>query len=98
MPEKSLEKLQIAKTREEALKVYLELANLRYFNGQSDYLTVLDAEKSLFVTELETVNIQGELYLSYINLYKALGQGWEIGEAADGVSDRKEEKILHANP
>lgn len=95
--QKSAEKFKIAVEREAALKEYLKLANLRYFNGQNDYLTVLDAEKSLFNTQLETVNIEGALYLSLINLYKSLGQGWSLENTIDSDCENKDEKILHAN-
>lgn len=81
--EKAKEKFAIQSKRVDALKVYLKLANLRYFNGQNDYLTVLDAEKSLFVTQLEEVSTEGDLFLTLISLYKALGQGWDVeGEEA----------------
>lgn len=80
--EKAKEKYEIQTQRVEALKVYLDLANLRYFNGQNDYLTVLDAEKTLFLTQLEAANTEGDLYLTLISLYKALGQGWDVEEAA----------------
>ena len=76
--EKAKEKLAIQRERVAALKEYLNLANLRYFNGQSDYLTVLDAEKSLFVTQLSEVVTEGDLFYSLIFLYKALGQGWNV--------------------
>lgn len=76
--QKSLEKLQIQTERVASLKEYLKLANLRYFNGQNDYLTVLDAEKSLFAAELVKAETMGDLYLSLVNLYKALGQGWDV--------------------
>ncbi len=74
--EKAKEKLDIQNARVQALEEYLHLANLRYFNGQNDYLTVLDAEKSLFSAQLERASTEGDLYLTLISLYKALGQGW----------------------
>jgi multidrug efflux system outer membrane protein len=75
---KAKEKFAIQKERVASLQEYLKLANLRYFNGQNDYLTVLDAEKSLFTAELEETSTQGDLFLSLIALYKALGQGWDV--------------------
>jgi len=75
--QKAEEKLVIQNLRVVASRDYLKLANLRYFNGQNDYLTVLDAEKSLFITQLEAATTQGDLFLSLVALYKALGQGWD---------------------
>ncbi len=76
--EKAKEKFKIQEERVASLQDYLKLANLRYFNGQNDYLTVLDAEKSLFAAQLEKSLTEGDLFTSIISLYKALGQGWEI--------------------
>jgi multidrug efflux system outer membrane protein len=79
--QKSKEKIGIQRQRVDALKTYLRLAQLRYFNGQNDYLTVLNAENGLFLAQLEEVNTEADLYLSLISIYKALGQGWDIPEA-----------------
>lgn len=78
--EKAKEKLVIQKERVAALSQYLKLANLRYFNGLNDYLTVLNAEQGLFQARLEQASTEADLYLTLINLYKALGQGWDIPE------------------
>jgi multidrug efflux system outer membrane protein len=74
-----------AKTREqvaaqarqvEALGRYAYLARLRYENGYTSYIEVLDSERSLFQAQLQLVQTQGQLYFALINLYKALGGGW----------------------
>ena len=78
-----------AKTREqlgaqgrqvEALARYAYLARLRYDNGYSSYIEVLDSERSLFQAQLQLAQTQGQLYFALINLYKALGGGW-VNEA-----------------
>lgn len=74
-----------AKTREQvaaqrrqvaALGRYAHLARLRYDNGYTSYIEVLDAERSLFQAQLQLVQAQGLLYVALINLYKAMGGGW----------------------
>ena len=74
-----------AKTREqlaaqgrqvEALGRYAYLARLRYENGYTSYIEVLDSERSLFQAQIQLVQTQGQLYFALINLYKALGGGW----------------------
>ncbi len=55
---------------------YVYLANLRYENGYSNYLDVLDAERSLFNSQLSYVQNQASLFQALINLYKAMGGGW----------------------
>jgi multidrug efflux system outer membrane protein len=60
----------------EALGRYAYLARLRYENGYTSYIEVLDSERSLFQAQIQLVQTQGQLYFALINLYKALGGGW----------------------
>lgn len=57
---------------------YLRLATIRYDNGETDYLNVLDAERKLFQSELDLAKSQSEHLKSYVDLYKSLGGGWII--------------------
>jgi outer membrane protein, multidrug efflux system len=68
----------------EALGRYAQLARLRYENGYTSYLEVLDAERSLFQAQLELAQTQGQLHFALISLYKALGGGWV--DIADGLT------------
>lgn len=61
-----------------ANKEYFRLSWLRYYNGQTDYLTVLDAETRLFEAEIQLTQAQASVYFALIDLYKALGGGWVI--------------------
>jgi multidrug efflux system outer membrane protein len=61
-----------------ALKTSARLARLRYDNGYTSFLEVLDAERSLFIAELDYAQNQGELYQALVNLYKAMGGGWVV--------------------
>ena len=54
----------------------LELAEVRYRGGVSDYLEVLDAQRSLFDAELSSTSAQRDEFVALIQLYKALGGGW----------------------
>jgi outer membrane protein, multidrug efflux system len=60
------------------LKDSLRLAKLRYDEGLVDYLNVLDAERNLFNAELDLAQTQGARFLTLVDLYKALGGGWEV--------------------
>ena len=60
----------------EALQKYVELAQLRFDNGYTSYLEVLDAQRSLFSVQLNYTQNQGVLLQALINLYKAMGGGW----------------------
>lgn len=62
----------------ESLRRYARVARLRYENGYTSFIEVLDAERSLFNAELEYAQLQGVLFASLINLYKAMGGGWVV--------------------
>ena len=68
--------LDAQKQRVLALRTYASLARIRFDNGYSSYIEVLDAERSLFDVELSYVQTQGTLFQALINLYKAMGGGW----------------------
>jgi len=68
--------LAAQKSQVDSLRQYASIARMRYDNGYTDFLTVLDAERSLFNAELAYTQTKGALYLAMINLYKAMGGGW----------------------
>jgi multidrug efflux system outer membrane protein len=70
------EQLQTQVEQVKALQRYLDLATLRYQNGYSDYLTVVDAERNLYSAQLSLVQSQGQLFIALANLYKVMGGGW----------------------
>lgn len=65
---------------------------LRYDNGFTSYIEVLDSERSLFQARLQLTQTQGQLYVALINLYKALGGRWvkraEELAPRPGIADR----------
>jgi multidrug efflux system outer membrane protein len=75
---KSREQLAVQGRQLEALRTYTKLARLRYDNGYTSYIEVLDAERSLFNAELSYTQTQGAVFGSLVNLYKAMGGGWVV--------------------
>jgi len=69
--QRAAQKRQVA-----ALQSYAEMALLRYDNGYTSYIEVLDAERSLFNAELEYTQSTANQFRALINLYKAMGGGW----------------------
>lgn len=61
----------------------LRLVDLRYRGGVSNYLEVLDAQRSLFDAELDEVGALSSHYVALIQLYKALGGGWPTEPPAE---------------
>jgi multidrug efflux system outer membrane protein len=75
-----------AKTREqrteqerlvEALNESARLATERYQGGLDSYLPVLDAQRNLFEGELELARLRQRELASVVQLYRALGGGWD---------------------
>lgn len=64
-----------------ALQRAVDLARERYDNGYSDYLDLLDTERSLFSAQLSLTSARGAGYRSLVDLYRALGGDW-IGQIA----------------
>ena len=52
------------------------LSRARYDGGITDYLEVLDSDRSLFDAQLAQSAVERLELVSIVNLYKALGGGW----------------------
>ncbi len=59
------------------LRESVRLSNLRYTGGTTTYLEVLDGQRSLFAAELTLAGARGTEYQSLVQLYRALGGGWQ---------------------
>ncbi|NGZ83728.1 efflux transporter outer membrane subunit [Duganella aceris] len=70
------EELRAVKAQEGAEQVRYDLAKLRYEGGQSSYLEYLDAQRSLFAAQQQTIRTSLVELQNRIGLYKALGGGW----------------------
>ena len=57
-----------------------QLADLRYRSGAADYLTLLDAQRSLISRQDGFVQFELSRYQSALNLYRALGGSWWTDE------------------
>jgi multidrug efflux system outer membrane protein len=61
----------------EAAKDATRLARLRYQGGSTGYLEVLTTDSNLFAAQLNLVSAQQGEALSLVQLYSALGGGWQ---------------------
>jgi hypothetical protein len=66
--------------RSKRCEQYAATARLRYDNGYTSYIEVLDAERSLFNVQLQYTQTQQAEFQAMINLYLAMGGGW-VNEA-----------------
>ena len=63
--------------RVSALKDSLRLAELRYKNGYSSYLEVLNAQRDLWQAQVTVIDTQRAHLSAVVSLYKAVGGGWD---------------------
>ena len=56
----------------------VELASTRYQEGKASYYEVLEAQQQLFPAENTLSRIEAARRLAVVQLYKALGGGWEV--------------------
>lgn len=61
----------------QALQDTDRLSNLRYKGGLDSYLQVLDAQRNRFSGELTLAQLKKNELLSVVQLYRALGGGWQ---------------------
>ena len=76
--QKSRETLEAQGRQVAALADYARLAWTRYNEGYSSYIDVLDAQRRLIDAQLQYVGVQGDVYTSLVNTYKAMGGGWIV--------------------
>ncbi len=55
----------------------VRLSIMRYRGGTTNYLEVLDGQRSLFSAQLTLAQARGNEYQSLVQLYKVLGGGWQ---------------------
>jgi multidrug efflux system outer membrane protein len=82
----AVEKLAQAEAqRARAVHAYQEavrLSQLRYVSGLSAYFEVLNAMQNLLATENGLTQVRHDRLVALVNLYKALGGGWQVEGAA----------------
>ena len=75
------DKLHQVRTRQQDtvadLQETVRISTLRYKGGTTTYLEVLDGQRSLYGAELTLAAARGDEYRSLVQLYKALGGGWQ---------------------
>jgi multidrug efflux system outer membrane protein len=65
-----------------AYREAVRLANIRYLAGLSSYVEVLDAQQQLFPAENALAQARLSRLSNFVQLYKALGGGWNVADPA----------------
>jgi NodT family efflux transporter outer membrane factor (OMF) lipoprotein len=71
----------------------VELANELYSKGLTDFLTVLEAERTLYAAEIQLSQSERAVSTDLVSLYKALGGGWEILEPAPNTPEQPKANV-----
>ncbi len=94
---KTREETMLLENLQDAALKYVELADLQYLNGVISYMDVLDAQRKYFSAQLDLVRNVSEEQIALVQLYKALGGGWneELPAAAlTKAQERRQEKVV----
>lgn len=75
------EALRVQNEQVAALRAAREQVAKRYAAGYSSYFEVIDADRTLFDAELARVQAYRNTMNSLVQLYKALGGGWQLAAA-----------------
>jgi len=65
----------------------LQLALIRYREGESDFTPVLNAEQQQLRVQSSLTTAQGDVPLALVSLFRSLGGGWEISNGDDVIPD-----------
>jgi multidrug efflux system outer membrane protein len=76
--DRTREQLLAQRRQVEALQQYASTARLRYDNGYTSFIEVLDAERSLFNVQLQYTQTHQVQLQAMVNLYLAMGGGWVV--------------------
>jgi len=71
----------------------LDIANIQYREGLTDFQRVLDSQRVFFSQQELLVNTRGNLTQNLIALYKAMGGGWEQGRSRPVLDDATRETM-----
>lgn len=76
------ERMILARHQRDALAEALRLATNRYREGYSSYLEQLDAQRGLLSSELAIVSLESDALTARVQLYQAMGGGWNSAQLA----------------
>lgn len=79
----------IAQSRQETAKKMLDVSQNRYKSGYSAYLEVLDAQRSYYEATQSFVQSRQNVLTASVDLFKALGGGWQPVEKAASATQVK---------
>jgi NodT family efflux transporter outer membrane factor (OMF) lipoprotein len=71
----------------------LQAARQRYSEGAIDFLNVITTQAQLLQSENDLADSDTQILTDLVNLYRALGGGWEVADVAYGADGTPRQKI-----
>ena len=71
----------------------VDLAVIQYRDGAVDYTRVLNTQQSLTLQQDQSTVARGDIARNLINMYRALGGGWQLREGNDFVPEPTREEM-----
>jgi outer membrane protein TolC len=71
----------------------LQAARQRYSEGAIDFLNVITTQAQLLQSENDLADSDTQIATYLVNLYRALGGGWEVADVAYGADRAPRQKI-----
>jgi outer membrane protein, multidrug efflux system len=72
---------KVAGVAVDAYREPVRLSTIRYDSGLANYLDVIDAQIQMYPAETASVNYDLGRKLALVDLYQALGGGWNLSDA-----------------
>lgn len=92
------EQLDAMRALVEATQKTYDLSDLRYRNGVSSYMDLLDSQRALFSAQQQEITAQLAMLNNQVTLYKVLGGGWsqideeKMSAEFDATTDKSNEQ------
>lgn len=77
-----------------AVDQYYRLAKLRYDEGYTDFITVLDSLRQLYEAQIDHLFAQRETFVATIQLYRAMGGGWIVKARDQSYNPKPAEAVI----
>jgi outer membrane protein TolC len=71
----------------------LQAARQRYSEGAIDFLNVITTQALLLQSENDLADSDTQVVTDLVNLYRALGGGWDVADVALGGNDMVRHKL-----
>ena len=76
-----------------ASKRSVDISALQYGEGLTGYQRVLDAQRGLRIDQDTLAQVRGSVAISLVNMYKALGGGWQSQADRDYVTPEAKQEM-----